>query len=263
MADLDSLTSPLLDAAGFRHAFFTRLGGVSTGPYASLNFSTAVGDAAAPVRENLRRAGLHLGVGAERVFFASQVHGADVLELLGEEDREQVLLERRVDAIFSLKPGLACGVRTADCVPILVGDRKSGAGLAIHAGWRGTVLGVIEAAIGRLRERLGAAGDLIAAIGPHISVAAFEVSEEVASELSACSPVPDVVDRSRGEKPHVDLRRIVRGKLEVLGLGSEDVDDVLGCTVGEPARLFSYRRDGKQSGRHLSAVVPRGLLSAT
>lgn len=251
-----ALHSELLAKSGFAHAFFTREGGVSQGAYESLNFSSAVGDAPDRVRENLQRAAAHLGVPAARVYFASQVHGVDVLELTGDEEREHVLLERRADAVFSLTGGLACGVRTADCVPILVGDCQSGAALAIHAGWRGTVAGVVAAGVGALRARLGDDGDLIAAIGPHISAAAFEVGPDVAASLAACSAAQGVVDR-RGDRPHVDLRRIVRAQLESLGIAPAAIDDVAGCTVSEPARFFSFRRDGARSGRHLSAIVPR------
>ena len=148
-------------------------------------------------------------------------------------------------------------LNSADCVPVLVGDRQSGAALAIHAGWRGTVAGIVPAAVEELRRSIGSAGDLVAAIGPHISAFAFEVGEEVARQLVAACPLEGVVDRSRGPRPHGDLRKIVRWQLTELGLASAAIDDVAGCTVGEPERFFSYRRDGRHSGRHLSAIVPR------
>jgi copper oxidase (laccase) domain-containing protein len=97
---------------------------------------------------------------------------------------------------------------------------------------------------------------LVAAIGPHISLAAFEVEEDVAQELLAASPDPDIVDRS-GPKPHVDLRKMARAQLARAGLHHDDIDDVLGCTVLEPERFYSFRRDGEQSGRLLTAIVPR------
>jgi hypothetical protein len=100
--------------------------------------------------------------------------------------------------------------------------------------------------------------DLLAAIGPHISVAAFEVSEDVAGELSSAVPGVDAVVRKRGAKPHVDLRKLVRAQLLGQGFSGTAVDDVQGCTVSDPDLFFSYRRDGAVSGRHLSAVVARG-----
>lgn len=256
MTGAGSQQSPLLRAAGFRHAFFTRQGGVSEGPYASLNFSVPVGDAPERVAENLRRAAAALGVEPGRLYFLSQIHGRDVVVLDGAEERETVL-HRQGDAVASRTPGVACSVRIADCVPVLVADRSSGAVAAAHAGWRGVAAGVAAETVRTLRSMIGDEGDLIAAIGPHISVAAFEVSEDVAAQLLAASPDPDVVDRGYGPKPHVDLRRILRAQLRELGLPDDAIDDVRGCTVGDPEHYFSFRRDGKQSGRHLAAIVAR------
>lgn len=248
------LESKLLRREGFRHAFFTRNGGVSTGAYRSLSFSIAAGDSPANVAANLARAATALGVARERVHFLSQVHGREVHVLHGTEAPSDTL-QREGDALVSLARGLACGVRSADCVPVLIADRKSGAVAAAHAGWRGAVQRVVTSAVESLRA-LAPGADLIAAIGPHISLAAFEVSPEVAREIQEASADRDVVDESRA-KPHVDLRRVLRAELGTLGLASEAIDDVWGCTVLDAEHFFSYRRDGKQSGRHLSAIVPR------
>jgi YfiH family protein len=252
----DFLESALLRSAGFHHAFFTRGGGVSEGPYSSLNFSRAVGDPPERVAANVGLAANALGVSVERVYYLSQVHGA-VACVLGGDERPTEVLEREGDALVSRAPSVACGVRTADCVPILVGDRRSGAVAAIHAGWRGVVRGVVEAGVAKLREVAGDEGDLVAAIGPHIRVQAFEVSEDVAQEIQAACPVSVVVAPASGDKPHVSLIRAVQGKLAALGLDATRVDDTGGCTHSEPARFFSFRRDGKIGGRHLSAIVPR------
>lgn len=248
------LESALLREAGFRHAFFTRHGGVSTGPYASLSFSIAAGDEPNNVRQNLERAGAALGVTGARIHFLSQVHGRAVHTLRGTEDQAE-LISVEGDALVSKAPGLACAVRSADCVPILIADRRSGAVGAAHAGWRGAVQGVVTEAVTALRA-LAPDADLIAAIGPHISAAAFEVSDDVAETILRASLDPNIVDRSRA-KPHVDLRRMLRAELGSLGLANDAIDDVHGCTVLEPERFFSFRRDGKASGRHLSAIVPR------
>jgi polyphenol oxidase len=249
------LESRLLSTSGFRHAFFTRLGGVSAGPYRSLNFSVAVGDAEENVRANLERAAAPLGVVPRRIYYLSQVHGREVVALTGSESRAAVL-ELRGDALVASAPDLACGVRSADCVPILIADRRNGGVAAIHAGWRGVVAGVVPAAV-RLLGTRGHAPELVAAIGPHISSSAFEVSPEIADEIAGACGDASIVDRSRGARPYVDLRRAVRRQLIEAGLDDSSVDDVLGCTVGEPERFFSYRRDGQKSGRHLSAIVPR------
>jgi YfiH family protein len=249
------LQSPLLARAGFRHAFFTRSGGVSRGPYQSLSFSLSVGDVREHVEENFRRAAAALGVQAERIYYLSQVHGRQTRLADGNEPVES-FLRSEGDAVIALRGELACGVRSADCVPLLVGDQETGAVAAIHAGWRGVVRGVVSAAVESLRDHSGRRGDLLAAIGPHISRAAFEVGDDVAAELEAASEARDVVDRP-GAKPRVDLRRIVRAQLVAAGLAENAIDDVLGCTVSEPERFFSFRRDGGKSGRHLAAIVPK------
>jgi purine-nucleoside/S-methyl-5'-thioadenosine phosphorylase / adenosine deaminase len=250
----DFLESALLRGAGFKHAFFTRQGGVSKGAYSSLSFSVAAGDSEANVRENLERAARELDVPSTRIHFLSQVHGRVTHTLTGSESQSLLIL-REGDALVSRAPGLACGVRTADCVPVLLADRRSGAVAAVHAGWRGAVSGVVSSAVDALRA-IAPNPSLIAAIGPHISLDAFEVSEDVAETLVNASRDPHIVHRTKA-KPHVDLRRMLRAELLVQGLAHSAIDDVWGCTVLEPARFFSFRRDGKASGRHLSAIVPR------
>jgi polyphenol oxidase len=254
--------SPILAAAGFRHAFFTRQGGASQGPFESLSFSTAVGDEPSHVDENLRRAAALLEVDAEQVLYLSQVHGRQA-RFYGPGDAcaRPHLLTLEGDALGGLRLERAYGVRSADCVPILLADTDSGGVMAVHAGWRGVVAGVVEAGVECLRRNVGGPGRLLAAIGPHISAAAFEVSPEVAAELAAVCPVPGCVLYPRGTippaKPHVDLRHIVTQKLLALGLNEASIDQVGGCTNLEPERYFSFRRDGKRSGRHLSAIVAR------
>lgn len=248
------LESALLRDAGFRHAFFTRKGGVSQGAYSSLSFSVAAGDTEDNVKQNLQRAAAVLGVESTRIHFLSQVHGRVAHTLTGGEIQSE-LIQHEGDALVSRIPHLACAVRSADCVPVLLADRRSGAVAAAHAGWRGAVNGVVSSAVEALRA-IAPSPDLIAAIGPHISLAAFEVSEDVADTLLNASRDAQIVDRSRS-KPHVDLRRMLRAELHALGLSHGDIDDVWGCTVLQPEHFFSFRRDGKASGRHLSAIVPR------
>jgi purine-nucleoside/S-methyl-5'-thioadenosine phosphorylase / adenosine deaminase len=250
------LQSPLLAAAGFRHAFFTRRGGVSLGPYDSLNFGYSVGDERAHVEENFRRAAQVLGVSPEAVLVLSQVHGNSVRQAEQGQARGE-LLTLEGDALVAARGALACGVRTADCVPLLLADPVGGSVAAVHAGWRGTVRRIVEAALRDL-ERLGARRErVIAVIGPHISVAAFEVGEDVAGELAGASRATGAIRSSPGAKPHADLRLILTAQLEEAGVARGAIDQIRGCTVEEPERFFSYRRDGPKSGRLLSAIVPR------
>lgn len=253
-----ALESRLLGEAGFVHAFFTRQGGVSGGEHASLNFAASTGDDPSNVAANLERAAARLGIPASRIFYLSQVHGVATAVVDEGDDRERVL-HQEGDAVAA-RGGqrLACGARSADCGTILLGDRASGAVCAVHAGWKGTARGVVEAAVLALRQVAGGEPRLVAAIGPHIEACCFEVGAEVAAELAAASEAGAAVVRPgpRG-KPHVDLRAILRAQLRSAGLAGDAIDDVRGCTVCDPERFFSYRRQGAKSGRLLAAIVPR------
>ena len=250
------LWSKVLLGAGFQHAFFTRKGGHSPPPFDSLHFGS-VGHSHEILLANLSDASSVLGVDPDRLYLATQVHGRDVAVISGSENRDEVL-EREADAIVSGAPGVGCGVKVADCVPILVADRDTGAVAAIHSGWQGTVANVAAAGVEALRRVTGhaGAGVLLAAIGPHIELCCFEVGEDVAARLDACTPGRPV-DRRAGQRPHVDLRKIVRAQLLALGLSDVDIDDVRGCTQCDPTRFYSYRRDKDASGRHLAAIVAR------
>jgi YfiH family protein len=249
----DVLRSELLSRVGVRHAFNLRTGGASEGPYASFNLGRAVGDDPGCVEENHRRFAEVMGYRAGSLYELSQVHGAGVRIVTAAEAPSQIRREEG-DALVAGRGGLAIGVRVADCAAILIADAKCGAVAAIHAGWRGTVAGVLEAGVRRLLDQGSEPGALRVALFPHIRRCCFEVGDEVALQLRACSPDPDVVDRSRA-KPHVDLTAILRAKLGVLGVRPDAIDDVAGCTRCEIARFFSFRRDGQRSGRHLAAIV--------
>ena len=248
----ESITSALLAEAGFRHAFFTRRGGVSEPPFESLNFSSSVGDEPAAVAENLARAAQTLEVPPERLYFLSQVHGTVSHRLRGDEAPEDVG-RRQGDITLSDDREVGCGVRMADCPAVLVGDNQSGAVVAIHSGWRGTVAGAVPAGLAALRALLGSAGDLVAAVGPHIEQCCFEVGEDVAQQIAAVTDAGEaIIDRSR-PKPHVDLRRVIDAQLKRSGV--DRVDHVGGCTMCDATRYHSYRRDGAVSGRMLAAIV--------
>jgi len=249
------LKSPLLTREGFRHAFFTRQGGHSPAPFDSLHFGSA-GQRPDDLAANVRLAAETLHVDPARLYTATQVHGKDAIVVHGTEDRNEVL-QRRADAVASAAPAVACGIKVADCVPVLVADRASGAVAAIHSGWQGTEANVTAATLAALRSILGAPGDLVAAIGPHIEVCCFEVGDDVAERLRSCAPEADAIDRRRAPRPHVDLRKIVREQLTALGLRADAIDDVGGCTKCDSVRFFSHRRDRENSGRLLAAIAVR------
>lgn len=246
---VDVLHSPLLRAAGFVHGFTLRSGGVSEGPFATANLGRDLGDDPAAVEENHRRLAATLGF--ERLFEVRQVHGRRLLEVGTDEDPTE-LRRQEADGLIATEPGVAVGVRTADCVPVLLADPKTGAVAAVHAGWRGVEAGIVPAAV----ERLGGGDRLLVALGPHIRQAHFEVGPEVAERLAAVAPGQEVVALRRG-RPHVDLAGILRAQLGAAGVEAERIDDVGGGTFAEPSRFFSYRRDGGRTGRHLAVIVAR------
>ncbi|PIE06070.1 MAG: hypothetical protein CSA75_01470 [Sorangium cellulosum] len=250
-----TLRSPLLSAAGFSHAFFTRCGGASAPPFDSLNFAIHVGDDPSLVSENLRRAAKDLGVDHDKILFLHQVHGTDTHCVAPPFTRDESI-QLRGDALVACNGSVACSVRVADCVPILLADRRSGAAAAVHSGWRGTQHNIVAHVVCYLRNYVSTPIDLIAAVGPHIQSCCFEVGYDVASKLSAASPVEDAVHIGPGARPHVDLRRIIHAQLLEAGVGDDRIDHVKGCTVCEKEHFFSFRRDGERSGRLLAAIVP-------
>jgi YfiH family protein len=209
------LTSTQLSQAGFLHAFPTR---------------------------DASDASLLAALKAPRVIQVKQVHGARAVRAAEAEGQEG-------DAIVAVEPGVAVGVRVADCVPVLVADEASGAVAAIHAGWRGVVAGAVRSGVELLAGSTGS--KLVAAIGPCIGACCFEVGLEVADRVGF------VVHR-RGDKAYVDLRAAVRSQLEALGVDRRRIEDVAGCTKHEPELFHSFRRDGAESGRMLAAIVAKG-----
>lgn len=242
-----------MEQAGFVHAFSTRRGGVSSPPFDETNLGRGMGDPAA-VEEN--RAILARQLGYEQLFELQQVHGGVAHEVGATSIPGDIaILEGDALVLKSHRPGAALAVRTADCVPVLLAHPRSGGVAAVHSGWRSTEARVVEAAVERLALP---PSELIAAIGPHIRAASFEVGLDIAERLQALAPGASVVDRTQ-TKPRVDLTAIIRFQLEALGVSA--VDDVGGCTLTESNRFFSHRRDGSLSGRHLSVIVSRASPS--
>lgn len=244
--------STLLDQHGFRHAFSTRLGGVSAAPYDSLNLGFHLGDDDGAVRENRTRFAKSLGLGIDRLFEQRQVHGTRVRNVSG-ADLAESIAEEEGDALITRIEGVGIAARTADCVPVLIAHPPSGHVGAAHAGWRGAVAGVVPHAIDAISQN---PAELIVAIGPHIRVDAFEIGEDVAHEMEETANGRAVVRRD-GAKPHGDLVALIRFQLRNAGVPDEAVEDVGGCTRTDAAQFFSHRRDRGITGRHLSAIVAR------
>ncbi len=227
---------------------------MSAPPFASLNLARNVGDDATSVAENHRRFAGEVGFEENALYELSQVHGAQVFRVeLG--DLPVDLRQRQGDGLVTTEPALALGIRVADCVPLLFADPSTGAVAAVHAGWRGIVAGVIGVAVESLCEATnGNPARLLCAFGPHIGARAFEVGPDVAAQIAGAVGDERVV-LHHVAVPHVDLALAVTSQLLRAGLSIGNIDHVEGCTVGDPTRFFSYRRDGARSGRHLAAIV--------
>jgi YfiH family protein len=239
---LELLTPEWPVAARVRACTTLRTGGVSEGPFATLNLAHHVGDRADHVAENRRRLRTVLGLPGEPLWLA-QVHGTAVARAGDGRGGAPA------DAAVASAPGEVCAVLTADCLPVVLADRDATRVAVAHAGWRGLAAGVIEAtleALDRPPERL------VAWLGPAISQPAFEVGEEVRAAFLVRSPeyAAAFAGNPRG-RFQADLYTLARITLARLGLTS--IHGGGWCTAREPARFFSYRRDGT-TGRMATLV---------
>ena len=242
-----------------RHAFFTREGGVSDGVYASLNGGPGSDDAPAKVAENRARMAATLGVAPDHLLTAYQVHSPDVVTI----DRPWPPHERpRADAIVTAVPGLAIGVTTADCGPVLFADDTAGVIGVAHAGWRGAATGVLEATIAAM-ERCGADRARISvALGPTIRQPNYEVGPELVARFKAEDGANERFFRASSRAQHAlfDLPGYIAARLAAAGL--RRIEDLGHCTYADAARFFSYRRSTHRKerdyGRHINAIALAG-----
>lgn len=246
--------SPALSALPrIHHGFFGRHGGVSDGDFASLNASRSVGDDLANVRENVHRAVMALKLGPVPVALAHQVHGTGVLTVGADYDLEN---RPEADALVSARPGIALGILTADCVPILLADAEAGVVGAAHAGWRGAVDGVLARTLEAMIALGAEARRITAAIGPAIAPESYEVGEAFAEMIRREYPeaVPFIVPGP--SKPHFDVPGLVEAQAKALGIGS--IDRAGGDTYAAPETYFSHRYATHQqtrTGRQISLIA--------
>lgn len=225
-----------------------RDGGVSKPPYATLNTSFAVGDDAAAVHENLARLAAAAGVEPGRLYAIKQVHGDAVI------DATSSTPETEGDALWTRTPGVAVGVRTADCVPVLIEDRSSGAVAAVHAGWRGVIAEITARTLELLQRSGSRPEDLHVAIGPCIQKCCFEVDGDLPSRFRAAFGESVVVRPQGRARDHLDLPLAIGLTLARAQIPSSHVATLPQCTSCDP-RFFSHRRDKGVTGRHLSFIT--------
>jgi YfiH family protein len=255
MSQLPVLTSPLLDLPGVRHAFFTRQGGVSTGIYASLNVGIGSGDRAEDVAENRRRAAAHFGAPVEALATCYQIHSATALVT----DRAWGAARPEADGVVTATPGVVCGALAADCAPVLIADPHARVVAAAHAGWKGALAGVVEAAVARMCELGGDPARMVAAVGPCIGPRSYEVGLEFLERFEAADAANQAFFHPAGaaDKRLFDLPGFVLSRLAGAGVGT--CGWIGRDTCAEPDLFFSNRRAFKQGerdyGRLLSAIA--------
>ncbi len=224
---------------GIQHGFLTRKGGVSAGLFKSLNCGHGSGDSEANVRTNRKNAARQVNLGADDLMTLSQVHSANVVEVT-----EAWNLDRRpkADAMVSRTSGLALGILTADCVPVLLADANAGIIGAAHAGWNGALNGIIGTTV-RAMVGLGAVrGNITTSIGPCIRQDSYEVSPELRETFVALdeSNEQHFIPSNREDHYMFDLAAFVRVSLGDQGVGA--INDVQRDTYAEDELFFSYRR---------------------
>ena len=244
----DSLTE-----AGVTHAVFTRLGGVSPEPWASLNVGGLRGDDPARVLENRVRSFRALGKAPETVYDVWQVHSAEVIST--KEPRSASVPHLKADAILTDRPEVTLFMRFGDCVPILLYDPlRRIAGLA-HAGWLGTVRGTVTATVAKMQAEFGSRPiDILAAIGPSIAAHHYEVGPEVVQQVhKAFGQDAEALLTRSGKAIHFDLWAANRLLLEEVGVRRIEIAGI--CTACHLEDWYSHRGEGGKTGRFGALVA--------
>lgn len=227
-------TAPAL--AGVKHGFFGRVGGVSSGLYASLNAGTGSGDDVAAVAENRRRIAAAFALPPHHLLGVHQVHSPDAVFV----DAPWAGARPQADALVTTRPGLAISVLTADCAPVLLADIEAGVIGAAHAGWKGALGGVLESCVSLMETHGAVRARIAAAIGPCIHQASYEVGPEFRARfLEADSANEAYFAAGSGEKFQFDLPGYCHARLAEAGVTAEII---AADTYAAPDTLFSHRR---------------------
>ncbi len=257
--DVKVLVCRPLEDAGFTNGFSTRNGGVSPFPENSLNLSGFNDDTAANIYENRRRF-LTAFDRQYELALALQVHGIDIRIVRTGTDAGDS--DKHADAVISDVPHVLAGAKTADCVPVLIGDTRTRAYAAVHAGWRGTVQSIVQAAIEKLGEVYGSRPeDLVCAIGPAAGCSSYEIGQDVIDQFAE-----NFADSEKYFKPTreghalIDLHSANRDQLIASGVTAGNIHTAPLCTMELADLFFSYRRekgDFGKTGRLLSVIGRR------
>jgi hypothetical protein len=250
------ITHELLESPRIRHGFFTREGGASEGLFASLNCGFGSGDDIGLVVENRARVAERLSVPADRLVTCYQIHSPDAVVVESPWRRENA---PRVDGMVTTVPGLALGVLTADCAPVLFADAEAGVIGACHAGWRGALTGIVESTVEEMTRQGARLKQTTAVVGPCIGKLSYEVGPEFPAPFLAADPKDADLFMPAARANHFlfDLASYVLRRLRRIGVGAAAATG--GDTVAETPRFFSYRRaclrGERDYGRLISAIA--------
>ncbi|MCB1834489.1 MAG: peptidoglycan editing factor PgeF [Geminicoccaceae bacterium] len=241
-----------------RHGFFGREGGVSEGPFASLNVSLRNADKREHAIENRRRVARVFGKAAEDLVIARQVHGTDCVIV----DRPPGLSATvEADGLVTATADLILGVTSADCAPVLFADREARIVGAAHAGWRGALAGITGSTIATMLQVGAARERIVAIIGPCIAVASYEVGDELESAFLADDPANERFFNGHAPARHFDLRAYLGERLRREGIA--DIGHVVLDTYAETERFFSFRRTTHEGGGPFGLQVSAIAISTS
>jgi len=273
-AGIQYASSSILESVDFiSHGFLSRIGGVSKPPFSSLNFDMRDGDDIANVEHNKAQVGRLFGFGANRLLTINQVHGSDVLVIDKAVKNISGISKISADAIITNQCGIAIGILTADCVPILLLEPVKKVIGVVHAGWRGTVKAIVQKTIDTMVKQFGSdKKTILAAIGPSIGQCCYKVDEVVAKKfggnefiiplyppLKKGDTKGDLSKGSRGDSCwRLDLKKANLSQMASSGILEKNISVENLCTSCRNDLFFSYRADNKKTGRQLNFIVLNG-----
>lgn len=255
------LQSPALKECEFLvHAFCMRSGGVSRNDYKSLNVSFKEGDEEFSVLANWDKLSATFGIPLENFLVLNQVHGDNILTIQPHGDYFTSREALDYDAMVTTRTNLAIGIKTADCVPVFLVDRAKKVVAAVHAGWRGTALGIAAKVVGVMQNAYGSLpSDILAAIGPSIGACCYEVDESVADHFRQHRKAADfLLPGKRKNRWMLDLTKANRGQLLDCGIPAANIEAAKLCTACRQEVFFSHRGSGGVTGRQINFLMIKG-----